>query len=517
MIRRRHFSLTLLILVSIAVCSCRPVQPVPTLVNRIEPTSVPVSATPMLTLTPSRTTAPPTMTLPVPTATPSILPTDTPTPIPSVPPFYHTPTFDPATIVTATKSPDATCPEIDQKFQPIIPDQGDVEVGNYPDSKITLQNALLEALNRGATLPALQYAITKAIGNGTPLGIKANAIYLKELTGDDVPEVVFKSFYRFSIFTCVNGQYVLGLDMPSGALYRVDQLAFEDLTRDNRPEVVVSVHDYVAVVPYIYLFVFRWNGETFQDLILADYGYDFYLPETKSFGFCCTWEYEFKDIDRNGLKEIVVQEEVGQHADDPLHGPWRDITGIVAWNGAGFARLPGQLTPAVYRFQVAQDGDRALQRWDFEEALRLYHRVLEDRKLKGWSEDQYQHMQNSVEAQWDGKPTPLPMLDDNSDYPALTAYARFKILLIYVAQAKVDQASDEYERLQQDFPQGQPGSGFAEMAKEFWDEYSSGHGLAAGCARAQQYADGHATETRDQIDANWHGWQSPVSDMCPYK
>lgn len=516
MIQRRLFSLILLILVSIAVCSCRLVQSGPTLVNRIEPTSIPASATPMLTITSSRTTVPPTMTLRVPTATPSLLPTDTSTPIPSVPPFYLTPTFDTSTIVTVTKSPNSTCPETNPKFQPIIPDQGDVEAGNYPDSQITLQNAILESLNQGATLAALQSAIIKATGNGNPLGIKANAIYPKELTGDIVPEVVFSSFYRFSIFTCINGYYVLGLDMPSGALFGVDQPSFEDLNRDHLPEVVVSVHDYVSVVPYLYLFVFRWNGEAFQDLILADHGYDFYLPETKSFSFCCTREYEFQDIDRNGLKEIVVQEEVGHHADDALHGPWRDIIETVAWNGAAFSLLPEQLTPAVYRFQAAQDGDRTLQRWDFEEALKLYQRVLDDKKLKGWSKDQYQQMQYSVEAQWHGEPTPLPLPDDNSDYPALTAYARFKILLIHVAQGKVDQARDEYEHLQKDFPQGQSGSGFARMAKEFWDEYSSGHGLAAGCARAQEYADAHTAETSDQIDANWHGWQSPELDMCPF-
>ncbi len=461
------------------------------------------------------------MTLRIQTAMPSLLPTNTLTPIPSVPPFYLTPTFDPSTIVTATKYPNATCPETNQKFQPIFPDQGAVEAGNYPDSQITLQNAILEALNRGATLAALQSAITKATGDGTPLGIKANAIYLKELTGDAVPEVVFKSYYRFSIFTCVNGQYILGIDLPSSFLYQVDQPTFDDLNRDHLPEVVVSVHDNVAVVPYIYLFVFRWNGEAFQDLILADHGYDFYLPGTKSFGFCCTWKYEFKDIDRNGIKEIVVQEEVGNHADDVFHGPWRDITEIVAWNGAGFALLPEQLTPAVYRFQAVQDGDRAFQRWDFEEALKRYQQAINDQKLKGWSEAQFQQMQDSIMAQVRDTPTPTPLPDDNSDYPALTAYARFKILLIHVAQGKVDQARDEYEHLQQDFPQGQPGSGFARMAKEFWDEYSSGHGLAAGCARTQEYADGHATETSDQIDANWHGWQSPdyISEleMCPFK
>lgn len=515
--RRQFFSLILLVLVSIIACSCRPISPIPTLVNQIEPTSVPVLATSTLTLTSPRITVSPTMTRLVPTVTPSLIPTNKPTLIPSVPPFYLTPTFDPSTIGTVTKSPNATCPKIDQKFQPTIPDQGAVEVGNYPDSQITLQNALLDALNHGATLAALQSAIIKVTGNGTPLGINANAIYLKELTGDAVPEVVFKSYYRFSVFTCINGQYILGIDFPSNFLYQVDQLAFEDLNLDHLPEVVVSVHDNVAVVPYIYLFIFRWNGNAFQDLILAESGWDFYLPETKSFSFCCTWEYEINDIDRNGLKEIVVKEEIGQHADEIFHGPWRDITKIVAWNGVGFELLPEKLSPAIYRFQAAQDGDRAFQRWEFEEALKLYQQVLNDQKLKGWSEAHFQQMQDTVMAEVSGTPTQTPLPDDQRDYSTLAAYARFKILLIHVAQGKIDQASGEYERLQQDFLQDQPGSGFASMAKEFWAEYSSGHGLAAGCAKARRYANDHPTQTSDQIDANWHGWQSPELDICPFR
>lgn len=516
--KQRHpATLILFILVSITICSCHPLQLIPTAANRIKPTSIGVSATPMLTLTPIRTTAPPTRTLRVPTATLSLPPSDTPTPIPSVPPFYQTPTFDSSMIVTATKSLNAICPKTNINLQPIIPDQGDVKVGNYPDSQITLQNALLDALNRGARLAALQSAITKATGNGTPLGIKADTLYLKELTGDSIPEVVFKSVYRFSIFTCVNGQFILSVDMPSNSLYQVDQLSYEDLNQDHLPEVIVSVHDNVAVVPYIYLFVFRWDGEVFQDLILADYGYDFYLPERKSFSFGYSSKYELLDIDRNGLKEIVVNEEVGQHADMPLYGPWRDITEIVSWNGSSYVRLPEQLTPAVYRFQAAQDGDRALQRWDFEEALKLYYQVLNDEKLMGWSEDHYLHMQNSILAEWEGKPTPLPLPEGNYDYPALSSYAHYKILLIHVAQGNLDLAKDEYERLQQNFLQGQVGFGFAKMAKEFWNEFSKGHGLAAGCAKAQEYAYGNPTETTDLIKANWHGLQSPELDLCPFK
>jgi hypothetical protein len=109
--------------------------------------------------------------------------------------------------------------------------------------------------------------------------------------------------------------------------------------------------------------------------------------------------------------------------------------------------------------------------------------------------------------------------------PRLNAYARFKILLIHLAQNKIDLASGEYASLQHDFPQGQPGAGFAEMAKAFWDTYQTAHNLAGGCTMTRTYADLHQSEIIAMLDFTWHGNQSPgaygetkiETYICPFE
>ena len=450
-----------------------------------------------------------TVTAEVPTKTASIINISTPfaTVTPTISPFYRTPTFDPASIVTATKSPDATCPKINDTLNPSFPDQGEPAAFGFISFKFFLQNSILEALNQGASLANITSALTKVTAGGEPLGLNADNLYLKELTGDRVPELIFDSYPRFSIFTCMKGRYLLALDVPSNALYLVKDRLIQDLNKDNLPEIILGIEDNVSVWMGVYVSVFRWNGSAFQNLSYSEDVLPYSLEE-RAFSFCCTTNFKILDIDKNGIMELVVQEKLGWHAETPLFGPWRNMTEIISWNGTNYVLLPYLLDPPIYRFQVVQDGDRALLRGDFVEALDLYTRSLNDPGLKGWSKAHFDNMQ-AVELAYSGTPTPTALPDDQADYSILAAYARFHILLIHAIEGNNDQANNEYKNLLKDYSSKQPGYAFVQLAQIFWETFEKTGNLTIACEKAREYATDHPEETISQIDMTWHGRQSP--------
>jgi hypothetical protein len=195
-----------------------------------------------------------------------------------VPPFYQTPTFDPASIATVTKAPAAQCLAVNRDLKPVLPDQGKQEAFGYVFNEFHLQKDILGALNQGASLPEIQKALTSVTGGGKPLGLSPRDLYKQDLTGDGVPEVVFYNrAYRYSIFSCQGGRYILALDIPSDDLFTIEQLSVEDLNRDKLPEIVVGITDSAAVLWPTYVYIFRWNGGAFQDLSLSKPGNEVHL------------------------------------------------------------------------------------------------------------------------------------------------------------------------------------------------------------------------------------------------
>ncbi|MDR3576314.1 MAG: hypothetical protein P4L50_20800 [Anaerolineaceae bacterium] len=339
---------------------------------------------------------------------------------------------------------------------------------------------------------------------------------MKELTGDNVPEVVFESHYRFSVYTCIQGQYILGLDFPSNDDYPLQKTAFVDLNKDNIPEIIVAANDHVAVVPGIYMAIFRWNGSNFQNLSATEDEFDNGSVPENAFSFNEAFNYQILDVDKNGTLDLAIREEIiGTHAEEVIYGPWRIDTHVISWNGSQFVLLPDKLDPPVYRFQAVQDGDRALYRGDFKEALTFYEQALNDHKLKGWSQAKFKQMQAAVEALGAGIPTPTAFPDDSGDYPTLAAYARFHILLIHAIQGNFDQASSEYQSLQNDYPADRPGFAFVQLAQTFWEEYQKTNSLGMACEQARNFAADHPDQIISQIDHTWHGDQTPGYSEYP--
>lgn len=127
-------------------------------------------------------------------------------------------------------------------------------------------------------------------------------------------------------------------------------------------------------------------------------------------------------------------------------------------------------------------------------------------------------------------PTPLPApIIDSAEYYHLAAYARFRIMLIYVLLGSQVNAKVAYNSLQAGFPKGQTGHSYAEMATAFWQEYQSSSDIQLACGKAVEYAIDHdeeilpylgnVTYLSNLLDNYYHGWQNIdylPKDVCPF-
>lgn len=224
------------------------------------------------------------------------------------------------------------------------------------------------------------------------------------------------------------------------------------------------------------------------------------------------------DLDHNGTKEVVIRTIACDFGEVGYTGPYRWSILALTWNGDHFQPLPERLDPPEYRFQAVQDGDVETQRGNYEEAMRFYRQALNDRQLKGWSEELY-HQQWDRYTTREGTPTPTPAPVDPNEYAVLSAYIRYRFMLIHIAQGNADQAQAEFEAFQQEVLPGQPGDDYLLLARKFWTAYQPQHNLAAACAATRAYAHDLRKQLLYPIDSTWHGWQ--VQDygtlICPFE
>jgi hypothetical protein len=115
-------------------------------------------------------------------------------------------------------------------------------------------------------------------------------------------------------------------------------------------------------------------------------------------------------------------------------------------------------------------------------------------------------------------PTPSPSEPDPAEYDHLAAYARFRILLLYLLQGWESDAETVYTTLVGVYPEGAAGAVFAAMATEFWVAYQDTGSIGEACAEAIAVAEAHP-EVLFYLGAVHHGGQSRIympGDVCPF-
>ncbi len=397
------------------------------------------------------------------TPEPTPTPTPSPTPIP-------TPTVTP----TPTRVPNCPAPNPDAAW--VAPP----DFGGYPA-------AISAFLNVGGTADALWTILT----NASSINAQFGGVWSVDLTGDGDPETIASIFDPLGE---VFGPVPTGMLLIYGCVERTAPLLYRDtgpsmpqarrigdLVGAGRGGQVATVHSECgAHTCFDTLDVLGWDGSGFASLM----GERLQMPYPT---------YTLENLDPDPALEIRARS--GQIASVGA-GPQRTTVEIWDWNGAQYVKVSLAIAPPEYRIHLVHDADDLLLSANITGAIALYNRVVADDSLKDWQ----------VEV---GVAKPV-------DRANLTAYALYRIMIANARLGDVASAQTALDRLSADFPAGEPGREYQQLAQVFWSKYVEANDLSAACLAANR----HANNDTDAIDGlNAFGYanrQYVAADMCPF-
>lgn len=431
-------------------------------------------------------TAIPPMWTSLPTDTPTLPPTNTPPP--SLTPTL-TPTFSgPAN--TRTPAPAARCPKPSNRPYTIT-----LSEKHREDYETQIQNYM----NTHGSAVGLEAALNRIITD--PSQSLRVQITSQDVTDDQTPETIIELFYPSSytwetpgtlfVFTCQAGKYQSILYWGFG--YHEALFAITDMNGDRVPE-IVSTERFPPVESDPRGFLIReWNGTDFTDLTTPGY---------VSSPVISGGDGVITDTDKNGTLELIISGDYGT----PHYGPGRSLHQLWAWDGKAFTLYSAYVDPPVWRYEAVYEGDAASKARYYAIARDSYQRAIFDDSLLAWSKDQ-------------DPLNPQPGLGDPDERARLSAYARYRLLLLDVAQSNLDDAQMTYETLQSQFPPGTAGHEYTGWASFFWQAYTSNYNLEDACNKVME--ESNFPYPRDIIEplatqANRDLAYYDSYDVCPF-
>ena len=414
---------------------------------------------------------------------------------------------------TTPPTPTVTCPTVSDQSP-------DFSLDGPGNNLIEIfQPQILEYLNSGGSADKLQPALEGPFDlDGEKLPAIAQ-VFSIDVTGNNVPEVVVDFGLIFSgenidgamfVFTCKDGNYeTIAAEPQLGYLFSSDSpdhgiRAIRDMNANGIPEIVISqiwvVGTHVNFTRNVQ--IFEWDGSQLSNLV-----------ESNSQSYPNTIEIhngdlEISDTDSDGIFKLVTNHGLGRGPEVSILE--RTRTETWSWDGVGFAlSCQKSATAPKFRFQAMQDGDDAAQCQDYDAALAFYQQAIFDEKLLGRSEGR------SSSPAYQPKETPTPDPDERA---RLSAYSRYRIMLLHTFQEYVPEATIVYETLIEKFPSGTPGNAFAQMATAFWEEYSASEEIKSACQAAIAFADENQAEILNPLGGGFYGWGRIYlpEDICPF-
>lgn len=372
----------------------------------------------------------------------------------------------------------------------------------YPTSDVA--NEILEFLNKG--------------GDGQSLINRLDQIYSKseyhggydflDVTGDQVPEFLYVELNYVGkpmVFSCKNGIFQMLAALSGDFDFLEYTLEIEDLNANGLHELIIKGTSGVSF-HQSKIYMYEWDGQTFQILGTT--------------GLSALRKTEFRDLDGNGVKEVLLSGDNPTCTSCSNFVPQRERTVILGWNGKEFAEISNEFETPNYRFQAVQDADTATNIGNYEKAVLLYNQVTSDSGLGWWSSDRliYEQTIHDPVSMFIETPSVTPTVDE-TEYPRLAAYAYYRIMLLHLVQNQVTEATSTYNTLKQEFGNDPYGIPYVDMASAFWEAYQSAHSVYDGCAAAIQYAVQHP-EILTPLGSDYHGWQAKMyksEDVCPFR
>lgn len=398
----------------------------------------------------------------------------TPAPTPTVTPR---PTATPRPTPTATPVPKCPAPASNDVW--VAP----VDFFGYPE-------AIGAYLNAGGPADAL----TTILSNASSINDRFGSVKLIDLTGDGEREVIISIAEPASldrapapggmllIYGCAQQRVNLLYAAQSTAAETMPRLVqIGNITGAARgAQVATLVSACGAQTCFERFNILGWTGTTFVSLL----GTPLELPGGT---------YRLVQRDQDPATEIEAQSGV---IGSVGAGPQRTEQQIWKWNGTQYVKAATELSAVEYRIHAIYEGDDAFMAGDYAKAIDWYSRAITDDALKDWhAEINYRTKTDRVE---------------------LTAYARFRLLLIGMVQGQAN-AKDQLDQMTAQFPEDSPAHDTQQMAQTFWDKYQATQDIKAACVAANDYAN-----EQYQIfeDLNLFGYANRFytpDDMCPIK
>lgn len=444
--------------------------------------------------------------------TPFLSITSTSTPVPSETSTSLPPkSFNLAIIQTFTPSSPAQCPEEDLSLELDI--KSIYEAADSVDPNQQMTQKLLAFLNSGGSLQSILPAYERYSGGQIDPLFK-----VQDVTGDNIPELIFPFGIWINIFGCKDGEYeLLSIDTYGSDLGGVDLLEIVDINRDGLAEIVVYFNGCMGNrCPTVR--VYEWGGKDFQDLIANRFSSDGCSSLSVA-----PFEVDIRDVDNNGTKEIVLSNTSHPQPDNDF--PYRKETRICMWNGQNIVVYKREFDAPYYRFQAVQDGDRATLAGDYDKALDFYQQTINEKKLEWFTLDRkwydfWIYHSSYFAGLKEPTPTASPsMVQDPNEYPVLAAYAYYRIMLLYILQNDMANAEASFVALQNEFPSGSPGNYFTQVASVFWQEYQNAVSTKNSCSKVVEYVQEHPLPSGylGDWDHGVHSMRYTPETICPFR
>lgn len=390
-----------------------------------------------------------------------------------------TPIFTPLPTNTPSQAPPAAAPAP----VPCVQLQGALDLTQTDYSEYP--NTIGEFLNAGGTQAGLNAALD-ALGIANP----PTAVTYRDLTGDGILDAAVSIIDPDSrsvipsgillLYICQGEQFVLQHTQVSEDTWGAPAIIhIQDLNADGQNELLLSSQSCGAHSCFEKLRILSWAQHTFESRFDED---------TSELPFP---NLQITDYDQDGVYDLEI---VARGYGSIGAGPQRDLVRTYTYqqdNGLWQleAESPG---PSDFRIHTLHDADQASRRGDYPIALVLYDQVINDMALQDW-------------------------VTPDQEQLNLSAYAHFKLVVVYALQGARQQAESTYQNMTILYPPALVQYAYEEMAVVFLSAFDLG-GQPAGCQAAQEYATQRALQVLTPLGSSTFGYANPdysPQDVCP--
>lgn len=350
-----------------------------------------------------------------------------------------------------------------------------------------LPEGILIFLNNGGGVNQLDAELYESGYLAQPVGILPGDINTDQRT--DLAVLVINPYSplvppdgKLMVYVCRDGSYELFEPVTNSDLNQNSPILkyFQDLNSDTGDELVVSYSFCGATTCFEAPMIYGWRDNRVKDIL--DSSEMFSSPEISLEGPDPEGFYAIK-VTSGGFSSAGAgpqRSEIISYAYSPETQSWNL-----------FARSNGK---SNYRIHRLHDADNLARQEKFPDALLLYQQVISSSGLQDWVD---------------------PEVEQNT----LSAYARFKMIVIYTMTGKEDLANAAIDAFESSTPVDSQEFVYLELARIF-RMASSTDDWGEACNEVIRYIANHEDEVLKPLGSEQFGYGNPdytAEDICPWK